>query len=176
MTELILRCKTTEGVVEERLEHDDAVVTVSRLFAHRSALTHRLQLGRMGLTEVPSELFRLKHMKELFLCNNNLCSLPSEIALLATLDTLYVRVWKRVNRYLTKSRVVAGRRQPAHVSSTRARSADQFDVAQRAALEAGGGWSDDVTCFQAGNNQLASLPAEVCQLTQLEQLYVRNSN
>jgi hypothetical protein len=36
----------------------------------------------MGLTEVPSELFRMKNVKELWLANNNL--LPSEIARLAT--------------------------------------------------------------------------------------------
>jgi Leucine-rich repeat (LRR) protein len=49
----------------------------------------------MGLTEVPSELFRMKNAKSLHLYNNNLCSLPSEIAHLATLELLYVRFLKR---------------------------------------------------------------------------------
>jgi hypothetical protein len=49
--------------------------------------------------------------------NNNLCSLPSEIALLATLEELAVRLPKRLDRDLTKSHVVSGRRQPAQVSS-----------------------------------------------------------
>jgi Leucine-rich repeat (LRR) protein len=44
----------------------------------------------MGLTEVPSELFRTKNLKKLFLFDNKLCSLPSEIARLATLKVLYV--------------------------------------------------------------------------------------
>jgi hypothetical protein len=44
----------------------------------------------MGLTEVPSELFRMKNLKELWLGINKLCSLPSEIALLATLEELAV--------------------------------------------------------------------------------------
>ena len=48
----------------------------------------------MGLTEVPSELFRMKSVKQLFLNNNKLCSLPSEIAHLATLEVLYVRLSK----------------------------------------------------------------------------------
>jgi Leucine-rich repeat (LRR) protein len=33
-----------------------------------------------------------------------------------------------------------------------------------------------VSRFQAGGNQLTSLPAEIGQLTQLEHLYVRTSN
>jgi hypothetical protein len=50
----------------------------------------RRQLSGMGLTEVPSELLRMKTVKELFLAFNVLCSLPSEIAHLAILNTLLV--------------------------------------------------------------------------------------
>jgi hypothetical protein len=60
----------------------------------------------MGLTEVPSELFRMKNLKRLYVDNNNLCSLPSEIAHLANLEWLYVRLSKRLDRDLTKSHVV----------------------------------------------------------------------
>jgi Leucine-rich repeat (LRR) protein len=48
----------------------------------------------MGLSEVPAELFRMKNLKTLDLSNNKLCSLPSEIAHLATLEVLYVRLSK----------------------------------------------------------------------------------
>jgi Leucine-rich repeat (LRR) protein len=44
----------------------------------------------MGLTELPTELFRMKNVKKLFLSNNKLCSLPNEIAHLATLEELWV--------------------------------------------------------------------------------------
>jgi Leucine-rich repeat (LRR) protein len=54
----------------------------------------------MGLTELPSELFRMKNLKQLWLDNNNLCSLPSDIAQLATLEGLYVRLPKRLDRDL----------------------------------------------------------------------------
>jgi hypothetical protein len=57
----------------------------------------------MGLTEVPSELFRMKNVKELWLNVNKLCSLPSEIAHLTTLEELAVRLSKRLDRDLTKS-------------------------------------------------------------------------
>jgi internalin A len=65
----------------------------------------------MGLTELPSELFRMKNVKTLDLSGNNLCSLPSEIAHLPKLERLFVRLSKRSDRDLTKSRVVSGRRQ-----------------------------------------------------------------
>jgi Leucine-rich repeat (LRR) protein len=44
----------------------------------------------MGLTDFPSELFRTKNLKQLWLYSNNLCSLPSEIAHLTTLEKLGV--------------------------------------------------------------------------------------
>jgi Leucine-rich repeat (LRR) protein len=92
----------------------------------------------MGLTEVPSELFRMKNLQELHLSDNNLCSLPSEIAHLATLVVLQVRFSKRSDRDLTKSHYVSGQWQPFHVSSARARSADQAQDTLRAAIEADG--------------------------------------
>jgi Leucine-rich repeat (LRR) protein len=49
----------------------------------------------MGLTEVPCELFRMKNVKTLYLHDNKLCSLPSDIAHLATLEELFVRLSKR---------------------------------------------------------------------------------
>jgi len=49
----------------------------------------------MGITELPSELFRMKNVKQLSLYDNKLCSLPSDIAHLETLATLYVRLSKR---------------------------------------------------------------------------------
>jgi Leucine-rich repeat (LRR) protein len=98
VAELILRCKTTNGVVEKRFKDDAEVVDVSRRFACRSALTHRLQINHMGLSEVPSELFRMKNVKELRLNVNKLCSLPSEIAQLTVLEALNVRLLKRLDR------------------------------------------------------------------------------
>ena len=104
------------------------------------------QLWSMRLTEVPSELFRKKNLKQLWLDNNNLCSLPSEIAHLTTLEQLFVRLSERLDRDLTESHVVSGLQQPAYVSSARTRSADQSQDAQRAALEADGSCSDPAWC------------------------------
>jgi Leucine-rich repeat (LRR) protein len=92
----------------------------------------------VGLTEVPPELFRMKNVKTLNLNSNNLCSLPSDIALLTTLERLYVRLSKRLDRDLTLSHVASGLEQPALVSSARARSADQSEESHCAALEADG--------------------------------------
>jgi hypothetical protein len=52
---------------------------------------------------VPCELFRMKNVKELYLTKNKLCSLPSEIAQLTSLEELLVRLPKRLDRDLTKS-------------------------------------------------------------------------
>jgi Leucine-rich repeat (LRR) protein len=49
---------------------------------------------KMNLMELPSELLRVKKVKTLWLDNNNLCSLPSEIAHLTTLEELTVRFLK----------------------------------------------------------------------------------
>ena len=57
----------------------------------------------MGLTELPSELFHIKNLK-IYLNNNNLCSLPSEIAHLAMLEWLYVRLSRLINLDLTHGR------------------------------------------------------------------------
>jgi leucine-rich repeat protein SHOC2 len=56
----------------------------------------------MGLTELPSELFRMKNLRRLDLSFNKLCSLPSDIALLTKLEWLYVRFSKRLDRDLTR--------------------------------------------------------------------------
>ena len=50
----------------------------------------------MSLRKLPSKLFRMMSIKTLYLYNNVLCSLPSEIAQLATLEGLYVRLPKRL--------------------------------------------------------------------------------
>jgi Leucine-rich repeat (LRR) protein len=130
----------------------------------------------MGLTEVPSELLRMINVRQLRLHVNYLCSLPSEIALMTMLETLGVRLPKRLDRDLTKIHGVSGLQQRAHVSSARARSADQSQVALRAALEAVDHYLTLATCVKVGDNQLTSLRAEIGKLRQLEHLSVRDSN
>jgi hypothetical protein len=79
-------------------------------------------------------------------------------------------------RDLTTGMLFSGLQQPADVSSARAWSADQSQAALRAALAANPSRSDGATSFQAGDNQLTSLPAEIGQLALLEYLYVRKLN
>jgi uncharacterized membrane protein YcfT len=57
----------------------------------------------MGLTELPSELFRMKHVKTLCLGSNVLCSLPSEIAQFTTLE--FLRVLRRRQIAITLTHV-----------------------------------------------------------------------
>jgi Leucine-rich repeat (LRR) protein len=48
----------------------------------------------------------MKNLKQLSLHDNNLCSLPSKIAHLTTLEELMVRLSKRLDRELTECHVV----------------------------------------------------------------------
>jgi Leucine-rich repeat (LRR) protein len=48
----------------------------------------------MRLMEVPSKLFRMKNVKSLYLHDNKLNSLPSDIAQLTTLVMIQVRLSK----------------------------------------------------------------------------------
>jgi hypothetical protein len=64
---------------------------------------HHHQLQGMALTELPSELFRMKNVKTLSLYRNYISSLPSEIAHMTKLEGLEVRLSKRLVRDLTKS-------------------------------------------------------------------------
>jgi cell division protein FtsB len=109
VTELILRCQTTGGVVERRFKRDDPEVRgrfcTSLLLLLLLLLTLVFELGNMGLTEVPSALFRIENVTRLHLDRNNLCSLPREIALLTSLEWLNVRQSKTiVDLDLIKSR------------------------------------------------------------------------
>jgi Leucine-rich repeat (LRR) protein len=177
VAELILRCKTTNGVVVKRFKDDAERVDVSRRFARRSALTHCLQLRFMGLTKMPSELFRMKNLMELDLSCNSLASLPSEIAHMTRLRQLSVRLTKRLDcdhdqkprcfqvshNKLTSLPPELGlltKLQRLHVRQSRLIDLDLTHV----------------TCFQVNNNQLTSLPTEIGQLRQLELFHVRNSN
>jgi Leucine-rich repeat (LRR) protein len=51
----------------------------------------------MGLSEVPTELFCMENVKTLRLNANKLCSLPSDIAHLTMLETLYVRLFDTIS-------------------------------------------------------------------------------
>ena len=51
----------------------------------------------MCLTDVPCELFRMENVKTLHLFSNKLCSLPSDIAHLTMLETLYVRLFDTIS-------------------------------------------------------------------------------
>jgi hypothetical protein len=111
----------------------------------------------MGLTELPSELFRMKNLMFLNLSCNMLCSLPSEIAHLTMLESLYVRSPKRFDRDLTIA-VFAGQQQPTHVSSDRALSADQSQWALCAALETDGSCSDSSRAFRSASTSSRRSP------------------
>jgi hypothetical protein len=63
------------------------------------------KFGGMRLTELPSELFRMTNLKQLWLADNNVGSLPSEIALLSKLELLNVRESKVDDRRLVSDTV-----------------------------------------------------------------------
>jgi Leucine-rich repeat (LRR) protein len=72
---LTFNCQTTKGVVEKRFVR----------------LADFASFGFIGLCVLPSELDRMRNLRSLWLNNNALCSLPSEIELLSKLAYLNVR-------------------------------------------------------------------------------------
>lgn len=91
-SELILCCQTTSGVVERPVKHDAAVLDVSGdLAPSLHSPSPVTKFGGMHLTELPSELFRMTNLEQLWLVDNTVGSLPSEIALLSKLELLNVR-------------------------------------------------------------------------------------
>jgi hypothetical protein len=72
---LIFTCHTTKGVVEKRFVR----------------LADFASFGYIGLCELPSELSRMRNLRSLWLNNNALGALPSEIKLLSKLAYLNVR-------------------------------------------------------------------------------------
>ncbi len=75
MTELVLRCHTTGGVIERPVNRKSAV----------------LALVMMDLTKLPAELFSFTSITNLVLFCNKIRTLPSQISLLTTLEQLNVR-------------------------------------------------------------------------------------
>jgi hypothetical protein len=96
---VVLHCKTTEGVVEQRFKRNADKIIV-RLVLHRRSASHHIvvKLADMGLTEVPSDLFQITTVRYLRLYCNQLCSLPSQVGQLTRLVTLDVRHSKRLDR------------------------------------------------------------------------------
>jgi hypothetical protein len=90
------------------------------------------QLPAFGLTELPSELFHVTTVRNLSLTDNQLCSLPSEIALLTKLVMLNVRPSSPAPPLSDR---FSGHQQPTLGAAGRTRSADQFEVALRANFE-----------------------------------------
>ena len=137
----------------------------------------KLDLSRNQLTSLPAEIWQLTSLEELYLKGNQLTSLPAEIGQLTSLETLA----------LTANQLTS---LPAEIwqltslrSCTSAQSADELAGGDRAAHVAGGvgphGQSADelaggdlaahlAETLDLSDNQLTSLPAEIGQLTSLE--------
>jgi hypothetical protein len=88
VTELILRCKTTKGVIEKHVTRDAEVVHVSRvIFTSLSSHTSS-SASRHGSDGVAVRVVLHEEAAKNFINDNKLCSLPSEIKHLTKLKEL----------------------------------------------------------------------------------------
>jgi hypothetical protein len=90
VTEWILRCPTSVGVVERLVELEDDCVYVSAPKDHARPCSHPFlsQLSGADLTALPRELFCMRNTTNLWLNVNTLCALPRDIAQLKKLQRL----------------------------------------------------------------------------------------
>lgn len=122
-----------------------------------------LDLGNLGLTELPQEIFRLQHLQVLYLSSNKLDSLPREICRIKTLRVLNV-----YNNQLSTL--------PDEMGQFPELNTLMMDGNEFGSLPPVLGEMKALTELFLSNNKLADLPPDLGRLTSLRRLVLaRNS-
>jgi internalin A len=138
-------------------EADTFAIASALIKAARKSGGPFLDLGGLGLTEVPESVIRLTHLKRLFLHNNQLTELPEFIGRLVKLDTLFADnsglkvLPKSIGQLTQLSYLVLSANQLTELPES---------IGQLARLRE----------LYLSENQLAALPESLRNLTQLEKL------
>ena len=121
-----------------------------------------VNLSGLGLVKLPSELFELRQLKELYIQNNSLPSLPNEIGKFSQLEKLDASNNQILQ--IPKSFAQLGQLLELDLSDN-----------QISSLPREMGQLQHLRRIDLGKNRLTGLPKAVKQLTQLRELYL-NSN
>ncbi|BBI16314.1 leucine-rich repeat domain-containing protein [Neochlamydia sp. S13] len=122
----------------------------------------KLNVARIGLTLLPSEIGQLSQLQTLELSNNQLTTLPAEIRQLSQLQCLYLE-----NNYLTTL--------PAEIGQLSQLQRLHLENNQLTNLPAEIRQLSQLQRLYLNKNQLTTLPAEIWQLSQLQRLKLDNN-
>ena len=121
-----------------------------------------LDLGELGLTQVPPEIGQLSSLKELYLFSNQLTSLAPEVGQLSALTVL----WINYNQLTSL---------PPEIGQLAALTQLRLDNNQFTSLPPEIGQLAALAWLDLEKNALTSLPPELGQLTALTALFVRGN-
>ena len=126
------------------------------------AALERLDLSDNELSALPAEIGQLAALERLYLGDNQLSALPAEIGQLAALEVLYL--------YKNRLSVL-----PAEIGRLAALKRLDLNKNRLSALPAEIGQLAALEVLDLGNNQLSALPAEIRKLAALEVLDLGNN-
>jgi hypothetical protein len=121
-----------------------------------------LDLSKVGLTYLPSEIYQLSQLQGLELNQNQLISLPAEIERLSQLQKLY----------LSQNQLTA---LPAEIGQLSQLQGLDLSQNQLTSLPTEIGQLPQLQALDLSQNQLTSLPTEIGQLPQLQWLYLNQN-
>jgi len=119
----------------------------------------KLHSCRLGLAQIPSEIWQFSALQDLSLSGNQLGTLPAEVGNLTSLQSLNL-----VSCHLSTL--------PAEVGNLTSLQSLNLIENQLSTLPAEMGQLTALRELSLDNNQLSTLPAAVCQLTALQRLHL----
>lgn len=151
----------TKAAMNANDAHTEAVNRIETCLRYNGE-SKFLDLGGLGLTEVPVEVGKLRSLQTLSLANNLLTQLPPEIGDLESLQFLYLH-----NNNLTKLPPAIGR-----LTSLRQLTVSTNNLT---VLPPEIGNLNALTALHLRSNNLNSLPIEISRLGRLRELYLHDN-
>jgi hypothetical protein len=144
-----------------------------------------LDLSRVGLTYLPTEICQLSQLRKLYLNQNQLTSLPAEIGQLPELQTLYLGYNQltslpvEIGQLPELQTLYLGYNQltslPAEIGQLSQLRELYLNQSQLTSLPTEIGQLSELQKLCLNQNQLTSLPVEIGQLSQLQKLYLNQN-
>ncbi|MEM1010886.1 MAG: COR domain-containing protein [Planctomycetota bacterium] len=167
---------------EGRTGYEEAKARIRKAAAKRS---RELNLGGLGLTSLPPEIWQLTALQVLVIYSNELTSLPSEIGQLKALEELnlqsnqLVSLPSEIGQLAALHELNLGNNQlkslPSEIGRLKALDKLYLHINQLTSLPSEIGQLTAMVGLAVSENQLTSLPSEIGQLKSLEKLYLNGN-